>query len=299
MKAMQKCFNNIIIEKLHDCFTIAELELMLCGVDKFDVEDWKANTNYIGGYNTKSTQIICFWNLVEDMSDESRPNFSSLQQVQQDSHMEASLTLLALQVFANSLLASLKCSTRDSILRYMKVLKGSMNDGICGQLNVDKNGAGLPFSSNAPRSRSSGRKQYASTTLDVNECLVYALTTAQEREHYSGCPQPPILVGDYKIQAEFLLLTLAAINFTPTQYAFALRTMKHCRRYCSPQDDRSAVTRNAFSIPQTNQALILQPPIAVIPRVIQKVKRDGAIAALILPSWLLMKYEAMLPQILN
>ncbi|KAA6360701.1 MAG: putative E3 ubiquitin-protein ligase Itchy [Streblomastix strix] len=72
MKAMQKGFNDIIPEKLLDGFTIAELELMLCGVDKFDVDDWKANTNYIGGYNTRSPQIICFWNLVEDMSDEDR-----------------------------------------------------------------------------------------------------------------------------------------------------------------------------------------------------------------------------------
>ncbi|KAA6316156.1 MAG: hypothetical protein EZS28_055302 [Streblomastix strix] len=106
-------------------------------------------------------------------------------------------------------------------------------------------------------------------------------------------------LGDYKIKVEFLLPALTAINFSPTLDTFVLRTMKHFRRYFSPQDDRRAVARDAFSIAWANEKLLLHPPICAIPKVIQKLKRDGATTALILPIWDLMKYKTMIPLILN
>ncbi|KAA6397536.1 MAG: putative E3 ubiquitin-protein ligase SMURF2 [Streblomastix strix] len=50
MKAMQKGFHDILPEGCLYAFTPAELELMLCGVEKIDVDDWKQNTEYTGMY---------------------------------------------------------------------------------------------------------------------------------------------------------------------------------------------------------------------------------------------------------
>ncbi|KAA6388764.1 MAG: putative suppressor of deltex [Streblomastix strix] len=45
---------------------------MLCGVDQIDLEDWQANTDYIGGYRSNSPQILFFWDMILDMSNEQR-----------------------------------------------------------------------------------------------------------------------------------------------------------------------------------------------------------------------------------
>ncbi|KAA6377416.1 MAG: putative suppressor of deltex [Streblomastix strix] len=45
---------------------------MLCGVDQIDLEDWKANTDYIGGYRSNSPQILFFWDMILGMCNEQR-----------------------------------------------------------------------------------------------------------------------------------------------------------------------------------------------------------------------------------
>ncbi|KII61518.1 NEDD4-like E3 ubiquitin-protein ligase WWP2 [Thelohanellus kitauei] len=49
-----------------------ELELLLCGIQTYDIDDWKANTVYKRGYSTSSEQIVWFWKVVEEMTPEER-----------------------------------------------------------------------------------------------------------------------------------------------------------------------------------------------------------------------------------
>ncbi|KAA6369700.1 MAG: hypothetical protein EZS28_034774 [Streblomastix strix] len=107
------------------------------------------------------------------------------------------------------------------------------------------------------------------------------------------------LSGDYKIKKEILQQAMHQLNFYPTLDAFAHRTMKQLERYCSLQQDRRAVAKNAFITPRTNEKLLLYPPIGKVPQTIQKLKWDKTIVALIMLDWCRFKFRAMLPTILN
>ncbi|KAA6384133.1 MAG: hypothetical protein EZS28_020344, partial [Streblomastix strix] len=104
---------------------------------------------------------------------------------------------------------------------------------------------------------------------------------------------------DYQINPTLLNEALHQINFQPTLDAFAHKTNKQLKRYCSPQEDNKAIARNALNIPWTSELLLLHPPIGLIPKVIQKMIRDQVEAVLILPRWCLYKYRTMLPPIQN
>ena len=58
--------------KLRRFCTIAELQLMLCGVAEIDVDDWQNSTKYDGGYSAESDQIKWFWAEVRRMTPEDR-----------------------------------------------------------------------------------------------------------------------------------------------------------------------------------------------------------------------------------
>ena len=45
-------------------FTSSELEVLVCGQKKIEVEDWKKNTRYLIGYNVNSTTIVNFWKVI-------------------------------------------------------------------------------------------------------------------------------------------------------------------------------------------------------------------------------------------
>ncbi|KAA6361905.1 MAG: putative Transposon Ty3-I Gag-Pol polyprotein, partial [Streblomastix strix] len=106
-------------------------------------------------------------------------------------------------------------------------------------------------------------------------------------------------IGDYQINPTLLNEALHQINFQPTMNAFAHKTNKQLKRYCSPQEDNKAIARNALNIPWTSELLLLHPPIGLIPKVIQKTIRDQVEAVLILPKWCLYKYRTMFPPIQN
>lgn len=40
---------------------------MLCGMQVYDIEDWKQNTRFKGGYNKNSKQVLWFWRYVESL----------------------------------------------------------------------------------------------------------------------------------------------------------------------------------------------------------------------------------------
>jgi hypothetical protein len=63
--------------------------------------------------------------------------------------------------------------------------------------------------------------------------------------------------------------------------------------------DRNAEgKRGAFSINWTNEALLLHPPIELIPRVLKKMKQEQSTALFLLPNWCLEKFKLMFPQII-
>lgn len=52
-------------------FDERELELMLCGMQEIDVDDWQRNTIY-RHYNRSSKQIVWFWQFVRETDNEKR-----------------------------------------------------------------------------------------------------------------------------------------------------------------------------------------------------------------------------------
>ncbi|XP_013794411.2 NEDD4-like E3 ubiquitin-protein ligase WWP1 [Limulus polyphemus] len=70
-KAFLDGFNEVLpLEWLH-YFDERELELMLCGMQEVDIEDWHRNTIY-RHYTRNSKQVIWFWQFVREMDNEKR-----------------------------------------------------------------------------------------------------------------------------------------------------------------------------------------------------------------------------------
>eukprot|EP01012_Entosiphon_sulcatum_P054118 TRINITY_DN7464_c0_g1_i1.p1 TRINITY_DN7464_c0_g1~~TRINITY_DN7464_c0_g1_i1.p1 ORF type:complete len:3554 (-),score=564.91 TRINITY_DN7464_c0_g1_i1:189-10850(-) len=67
-------FYDIIPRKLISIFTEQELELLICGLADIDVDDLKANTEYVG-YTASSPPVVWLWQTVESMTQEERSLF--------------------------------------------------------------------------------------------------------------------------------------------------------------------------------------------------------------------------------
>ena len=52
--------------------SVAELQLLLCGVATIDVDDWQASTKYEGMLNAQSDVVVWFWAAVRSMTPEER-----------------------------------------------------------------------------------------------------------------------------------------------------------------------------------------------------------------------------------
>ncbi|XP_077975149.1 NEDD4-like E3 ubiquitin-protein ligase WWP1 isoform X2 [Styela clava] len=70
-KAFLNGFNEVVPIQWLQYFDERELELMLCGMQEFDVEDWMKNTIY-RTYNVKSKQVQWFWQYVREIDNEKR-----------------------------------------------------------------------------------------------------------------------------------------------------------------------------------------------------------------------------------
>jgi len=65
-------FYDVVPEPALTVFDASELELILCGLPTIDVEDWKANTEYTGLFETNGSNepvVEWFWEVVEDIFD--------------------------------------------------------------------------------------------------------------------------------------------------------------------------------------------------------------------------------------
>ncbi|XP_050400244.1 E3 ubiquitin-protein ligase NEDD4 isoform X2 [Patella vulgata] len=72
MKSLMKGFNTILTQNLIQIFDENELELLMCGLQDIDVNDWKSHTAYKGEYNPNHPTIICFWKVVYSFPNEMR-----------------------------------------------------------------------------------------------------------------------------------------------------------------------------------------------------------------------------------
>jgi len=75
MKELLLGFFDVIPEPLLTIFDFQELELLLCGLPKIDMDDWKAHTEYSGEYSESGFRhVVCkwFWEIVTDFSQEMR-----------------------------------------------------------------------------------------------------------------------------------------------------------------------------------------------------------------------------------
>mmetsp|Transcript_63666 Transcript_63666/g.105629 ORF Transcript_63666/g.105629 Transcript_63666/m.105629 type:complete len:165 (+) Transcript_63666:1-495(+) len=61
-----------IVQRMAELMTVKEIELMVCGADEIDVEDWQKNTQYENGYTADSRSVRWFWEVVHTFSSQSR-----------------------------------------------------------------------------------------------------------------------------------------------------------------------------------------------------------------------------------
>ncbi|KAH9492348.1 neural precursor cell expressed, developmentally down-regulated [Bulinus truncatus] len=72
MKAFMKGFNALIPQDFLQIFDENELELLMCGLQDVDVNNWKQNTAYKGEYNPNHPVVINFWKAVYSFNNEMR-----------------------------------------------------------------------------------------------------------------------------------------------------------------------------------------------------------------------------------
>ena len=73
--------------------------------------------------------------------------------------------------------------------------------------------------------------------------------------------------------------------FQPDIDLFASSALHQCDRYISFLPDSHAQAIDAFTIPWTNLAFYCFPPFVLIPRVLQKIRRDAACGIVVVPHW--------------
>ncbi|KAK0048262.1 NEDD4-like E3 ubiquitin-protein ligase WWP1 [Biomphalaria pfeifferi] len=70
-KAFLEGFNEVVPLQWLQYFDERELELMLCGMQEIDVDDWERNTIY-RHYQRNSKQVVWFWKMVREIDNEKR-----------------------------------------------------------------------------------------------------------------------------------------------------------------------------------------------------------------------------------
>ncbi|KAL5473648.1 hypothetical protein EMCRGX_G028156 [Ephydatia muelleri] len=70
MEALIAGLRELIPLKYLSPFDVHELEWVIAGTPEINLEDWKANTVYCGGYSAQHKVITWFWETVESYSNE-------------------------------------------------------------------------------------------------------------------------------------------------------------------------------------------------------------------------------------
>ncbi|CAI4221682.1 unnamed protein product [Auanema sp. JU1783] len=72
MEQILKGLHEVVPSTLLRIFDANEMELLMCGLQKIDVKDWKLNTVYKGGYGPSSQVIHNFWKCILSFDNEMR-----------------------------------------------------------------------------------------------------------------------------------------------------------------------------------------------------------------------------------
>ncbi|XP_062848122.1 E3 ubiquitin-protein ligase HECW1 [Trichomycterus rosablanca] len=71
-EALVRGFYEVVDSRLVSVFDARELELVIAGTAEIDLSDWRANTEYRGGYHDGHIVIRWFWAMVENVNNEQR-----------------------------------------------------------------------------------------------------------------------------------------------------------------------------------------------------------------------------------
>lgn len=71
-ESLVRGFYEVVDPRLVSVFDARELELVIAGTAEIDINDWRQNTEYRGGYHDSHQVIIWFWNVIERFSNEQR-----------------------------------------------------------------------------------------------------------------------------------------------------------------------------------------------------------------------------------
>ncbi|XP_048479602.1 uncharacterized protein LOC105392491 isoform X3 [Plutella xylostella] len=65
-------FHEVVDPRLVAAFDARELELVIAGAPELDVADWRANTEYRGGYHDAHPVVVWFWQAIDRFTNEQR-----------------------------------------------------------------------------------------------------------------------------------------------------------------------------------------------------------------------------------
>lgn len=66
-----------LVDRITELMTVKEIELMVCGADEIDVDDWERHTQYEDGYTKDSQPVKWFWEAVRSMTEPLRASLLS------------------------------------------------------------------------------------------------------------------------------------------------------------------------------------------------------------------------------
>jgi hypothetical protein len=97
------------------------------------------------------------------------------------------------------------------------------------------------------------------------------------------------LAGDYELTMEAYTRGIRALGVTPTVDCFATSANRKCPRFFAPSFNANATGAaaiNGLDQPWSSEVLpYCHPPIALIPRVLQKIKDENCAVVMVLPYW--------------
>eukprot|EP00928_Gymnodinium_smaydae_P068196 TRINITY_DN5125_c0_g1_i1.p1 TRINITY_DN5125_c0_g1~~TRINITY_DN5125_c0_g1_i1.p1 ORF type:complete len:335 (+),score=84.16 TRINITY_DN5125_c0_g1_i1:213-1217(+) len=58
-----------LVQRIAELMSVKEIELLVCGADEIDVDDWEKHTQYENGYNKDSQPVVWFWEAVRALNE--------------------------------------------------------------------------------------------------------------------------------------------------------------------------------------------------------------------------------------
>jgi hypothetical protein len=143
------------------------------------------------------------------------------------------------------------------------------------------------------------RQSAATSLLKITRCIFSLLTKADIRiipEHIPGISNTLAdglsrldMAGDYELKQEVFDAAIRVLQISPTVDCFTTASNHKCPRFFAPSCDKSGA--GAAAINGLNQAWereaypYLHSPISLIPGVLQKIRSEKCVVAMVFPFW--------------